>query len=92
MFLIDQQEFNTVKSFLDSKLEFQRVYFVPLTLKGKSWGCCPSYPTNEELLFSFSNDVCCYEINYEPDCVKRSLIVYTDKALKPGILKEGALI
>ncbi len=72
----------TVSEFLSTKKPFQRVYFVAPELKGKPWGCCASYPSNEELLSDFANDECEYEIVEETDCIKKSLIVYTDKLNK----------
>jgi hypothetical protein len=87
---VKQENFNSVKDFLAANLFYQRVYYIPVDLKNKDWGCCPAYPSNEELLEKFADDECVYEIYIEPDCIKKSLIIYTRKAIKPGILFEGA--
>ena len=88
MFTTERKEFNSVKSFLDSGFKFQRVYYVPLDLKGKDWACCPAYPSTEELLNNFSEDVCEYQIHTEPDVIKKNLVIFTRKAMKPGVLFE----
>jgi len=85
---VDTKSFNSVKEFLATNSSFQRVYFIPLDLKGHEWGCCPAYPSKDELLNSFGDDSCDYQIFTDSDCIKKSLIVYTRKAIKPGILFE----
>lgn len=75
-----------VKDFIATKQKFQRVYLIPLELKGKNWGCCPSYFSAEEVLKQFAEDECEYRVITEPDCIKRNLVIYTAKVTIPGML------
>ena len=69
----------TVKSFLTSGELFQRVYFIPQSLRNKSYCIAPSYPSNSLLLSKYGDNECELEIYEEPDeVVMCSLIVYIE--------------
>lgn len=85
---VNTKSFDSVKDFLATNNPFSRVYYVPFDLKGKDWFACPSYPSEEELLKDFGDDCCDYQIFVEPDCIKKNLVIYTKKAIKPGALFE----